>query len=132
MSTETNPQPPPERRSRRDIAREAILVLPNVAKLLARVLRDHRVPIRRKVLTAVALVYIVSPIDLIPDFIFGIGLLDDIVLAAVALDHLLDGAGSEIITEHWDGSQDALDLVLSVLEWASEIIPAPLRRNLPQ
>lgn len=132
MSTEPHAAPPPPRRTRRDIAREAILVLPNVVKLLGRIVRDRRVPMRRKVLAAAALVYIVSPIDVIPDVIFGIGWLDDIVLAAVVLQHLLAGAGAEIVAEHWDGSQDALDLVLAVIEWGAEIVPAPLRRNLPQ
>lgn len=132
MSTEPHAASPPPRRTWREIAREAILVLPNIVKLLARIVRDRRVPMRRKVLAAAALVYIVSPIDVIPDVIFGIGWLDDIVLAAVVLQHLLAGAGADLVAEHWDGSQDALDLVLSVIEWGAEIVPAPLRRNLPQ
>lgn len=136
MSAELEPMPdpmsPPRRRTWRGVAREAVLVLPNVAKLLARLARDPRVPMRRKVLAGAVFVYIVSPIDLIPDLIVGIGLLDDVVLAALVLNHLLQGAGAEVVDEHWDGSQDALDLVVAVLEWAAEIVPAPLRRNLPQ
>jgi len=136
MTAELNPVrdlPPdvPPRRDWRELTREAIVVLPNVVKLLGRVARDPRVSMRRKVLAVTVLAYVVSPIDLIPDFLFGFGLLDDIVLSAVALNHLLAGAGREVIAEHWDGSEDSLDLVLALMEWGSEIIPSPLRRVLP-
>jgi uncharacterized membrane protein YkvA (DUF1232 family) len=86
---------------------------------------------RRKALAFAVLVYVVSPIDLIPDIFFGIGLLDDIILSAVALHHLMEGAGRDVVLEHWDGSEDALDLVLSVFEWGAEVIPGPLRKALP-
>lgn len=122
----------PPRRNWRQLTREAILVLPNVVKLLSRVVRDPRVPIRRKVLAAAVLVYVVSPVDLIPEVIIGVGFLDDLVISAVAIHHLLDGAGRDIVMEHWDGSQDSLDLVLAFMEWGAEIVPAPLRRFLPK
>jgi uncharacterized membrane protein YkvA (DUF1232 family) len=122
----------PARRDRRQLATEAALVLPNVAKLLARLIKDPRVPIRRKALAAAVLVYIVSPIDLLPEVIVGVGFLDDLILAAVAIHNLLEGAGREVVMEHWDGSEDSLDLVLAFMEWGAEIIPAPLRRFLPR
>ncbi|MGB5657421.1 MAG: hypothetical protein WBN35_12525, partial [Acidimicrobiia bacterium] len=55
---------PVARREPKEIAREAILLIPNVVKLLARIVRDPRVPVRRKTFAAAALVYVVSPIDL--------------------------------------------------------------------
>lgn len=138
MSTELRPvsepeEPalPPQRRDWRQITVEAALALPNVVKLLGRVVGDRRVPMRRKVLAGAVLLYVVSPIDLIPDFLFGIGLMDDLVLSALALHHLLDAAGREVVMEHWDGSQDSLDIVLAFIEWGAEIVPAPLRRFLP-
>ncbi|MEA3501722.1 MAG: DUF1232 domain-containing protein, partial [Actinomycetota bacterium] len=69
--------------------------------------------------------------DLIPDFIAGIGQLDDLIVVAIALNHLIDGAGRELIEEHWDGSADSLDLVLAATEWGAEVVPGPLRRMLP-
>lgn len=122
---------PVPKRDAMEIAREAILVLPNVAKLLARLARDPRVSIRRKAFAVAALAYVMSPIDLIPDFIAGFGQFDDLVIAAIAINHLIDGAGREVIEEHWDGSEDALDLVIATVEWGAEIIPGPLRRLLP-
>lgn len=114
------------------IAREAILMIPNIVKLLGRIARDPRVSVRRKTFAVAAMIYVVSPIDLIPDFIAGIGQLDDLIIVAIALNHLIDGAGRNIIEEHWDGSVDSLDLVLAATEWGAEIIPGPLRRLLPR
>jgi uncharacterized membrane protein YkvA (DUF1232 family) len=74
----------------------------------------------------------VSPIDLLPDVLLGIGFLDDLVISAVAIHHLLEGAGRDIVREHWDGSDDSLDLVLAFMEWGTEIVPPPLRRLLPR
>ncbi len=119
------------KRDRRDIAREAILMIPNIVKLLGRLVRDPRVSVRRKTFAAAALVYVVSPIDLIPDFVAGIGQLDDLIVVAIALNHLIAGAGREVIEEHWDGSVDSLDLVLAATEWGAEIVPRPLRKLLP-
>jgi len=128
---ESSEEYPPARRGARELAMEAVLVLPNVVKLLVRVTRDPRVPIKRKVVLAAVMAYVVSPIDLIPDFFIGIGKLDDLIIVAIALNHVMQGAGREVVTEHWDGSEDSLDLILSALEWGAEIVPEPLRQFLP-
>lgn len=122
---------PVPKRQAKEIAREAIVLIPNVVKLLGRLVRDPRVSVRRKSFAAAALIYVVSPIDVIPDFVAGLGQLDDLVIVAVALNHLIAGAGRDVVEEHWDGSADSLDLVLSATEWGNEIIPGPLRRLLP-
>jgi uncharacterized membrane protein YkvA (DUF1232 family) len=119
------------RRDAVEIAKEVILLIPNVVKLLARLVRDPRISIRRKAFAAAALAYVVSPIDLIPDFVAALGQIDDLFVAAIALNHLVAGAGRDVIEEHWDGSIDALDLVLATVQWGAEIIPGPLRRLLP-
>lgn len=114
---------PMDRRGWQEMALETALLIPNLIKLLIRLLRDPRVPFRRKVFVAAVLLYVVSPIDLIPDFIVGFGKLDDIILLSVAIDHLMTGADQMIIEELWDGSIDALDLVRSVFRWGAEVIP---------
>jgi uncharacterized membrane protein YkvA (DUF1232 family) len=116
------------RRDWTEVAGEALLALPNVVKLLVRLTRDPRVSIRRKVAAAAVAAYVVAPIDLVPDLLFGLGAIDDLVLVALALALLIDGAGRNVVEEHWDGSEDALDLVLASVEWGAEILPGPLRR----
>ena len=124
-------QPAP-RRTWREITLEAALLIPNVIKLLARLIADPRVSTRRKVFVAAVLTYVVSPIDLIPDFVIGVGHLDDIVLVSLALDHLMAGTDEAIVLEHWDGSIDGLDLVRSVFSWGADIVPAVFSRILPR
>ena len=111
--------------------REAILLLPNVMKLLLRVVQDRRVSVRAKAFAAAVLVYVISPIDLIPDFVIGFGKLDDLILSAVAIQHLIESAGPEIVAEHWDGSDASLDMILTAAEMGAEVIPKPIRKMLP-
>lgn len=118
-------------RSRQELAREAVMLLPNILRLLSRLMSDRRVPIRRKIFIGAVLGYVVSPVDLIPDFVIGIGRLDDLVLVSLAIDHLMSGAEEEIVREHWDGTDDGLDLVRSVFAWLAAIIPDGVRNLLP-
>ena len=41
------------------------------------------------ILPALALIYVISPIDLIPDFVLGIGALDDLAILALAIPMLM-------------------------------------------
>ncbi len=123
---------PVARRSRQELLVEAVMVLPNVVKLLTRLLRDPRVPMRRKAFIGAVLAYVLSPVDLIPDFVVGIGRLDDLVFISLAIDHLMSGAEEEIVREHWDGTEDGLDLIRSVFAWGAAIIPGGIRSLLPR
>ena len=123
---------PVARRSRQDVAIEGVMLLPNVVKLLTRLMRDRRVSMRRKAFIGAVLVYVISPIDLIPDFVIGIGRLDDLVLVSLAVDHLMSGTDEAIVREHWDGTEDGLDLVRSAFGWAASIIPDSARSVLPR
>lgn len=92
-------------------------------KLLARLMGDSRVPIRRRALAGAVFGYVVSPINVVPGFVIGVGVLGDIVAVSIAADHLMSGVESDIVREHWGGSQDALDLVRSAFAWAGSIVP---------
>ena len=115
----------------RATVREGIMLIPNVVKLLARIATDRRVTVRSKAFAAAVLVYVISPIDLIPDFVIGFGKLDDLILSAVAIQHLIESAGPEIVAEHWDGSEASLDMILTAAEMGAEVIPKPIRKMLP-
>jgi uncharacterized membrane protein YkvA (DUF1232 family) len=56
--------------------------------------------------------YVVSPIDLIPDVIPGIGRLDDLVLLTRALRYLAGESGYDVLHELWPGSEDGFALLL--------------------
>jgi uncharacterized membrane protein YkvA (DUF1232 family) len=97
---------------RRTAAREVARLLPNLISLFHALIRDPRVPRRSKALVAFGLAWVASPIDLIPEFIPVLGPLDDAVVAALILRHLLRTAGREVIAEHWRGDQATLDRLL--------------------
>lgn len=112
----------------RDLAKDVVLFLPNLIKLIGRLTKDPRVPRRSKVILGGLLLYIISPIDLVPDAIPVVGVMDELLLSAYALNHLISRAGPEVVLEHWDGPQDLLELVQTVLDTAGSLVPAPLQR----
>jgi uncharacterized membrane protein YkvA (DUF1232 family) len=115
-------------RTRADIVREGLLLLPNLGKLLFRLMRDDRVPPKRKVAMGLAALYPLLPMDVIPDSIPVLGQLDDVLVLALGIKQLLDGAEPEVIAQHWDGTDDALDVVAALVEWGVDMVPGPLRR----
>ena len=110
------------------LAADGLLLLPNMIKLLGRLLRDPRVPRRSKLVIGAAVAYLASPVDLVPEFIPVVGFADDLLLASYAINHLIEVAGEDVVLEHWDGPRDMLELVRSVLELASDLVPAQVKR----
>src|SRR5215813_8075960 len=94
---------------RRTAAKEIALLLPNLLLLFKDLARDSRVPRGSKALLAIGAIWFASPIDLIPEFIPVLGPLDDAVVAALILRHLLRTAGPEVIAEHWRGDPAILE-----------------------
>ena len=70
-----------------------LLILPRLAGMAAALMADRAVPGRAKILLAALAVYLVTPLDLIPDFIPFFGWLDDAVLVALVLDRLVSVLG---------------------------------------
>ncbi len=110
--------------------REAALAVPNLVKLVYRLVRDPRLPRRSKMVLGAILGYIVVPIDVVPDFIPVLGQTDDLLLLAYGVRHIIDVAGPEIVLEHWDGSQDVLQLIETVSGFAAGLLPKPVLRLL--
>ncbi len=121
---------PARPRNRAELLREAALAVPHLALLLGRLLRDPLVPWKRKILAGAALAYVVAPIDVLPDAIPLIGRVDDIVLLAAAIHHLMGAVPPERLAAYWEGSEDALDLVAGIVEWGADLVPKPLRNLL--
>lgn len=120
----------PAASSQRTRLKEYALFAPRLVRLVARLMRDPRVPPRQKAILVVLGAYLASPIDIIPDFIPGIGAIDDLVLAAFALDQILNRVPEEVVREHWDGEEDVLQIVREVLAISSAVIPDWLRKRL--
>jgi uncharacterized membrane protein YkvA (DUF1232 family) len=99
---------------RRLEARALARFIPDCVVLLRRLLGDKRVPRRRKLVLLALIGYLSMPIDLVPDFIPVAGVLDDVLIAALALRYALRGWGPDGIREHWPGPDASLNAVLRV------------------
>jgi uncharacterized membrane protein YkvA (DUF1232 family) len=99
---------------RRSAARELATLLPNLVVLFRGLLRDPRVPRGSKALIWFAVVWVVSPIDLIPEFIPIAGPLDDAIVAALVLRHVLRRSGPDVVGDHWRGDPATLDRILGI------------------
>ena len=99
---------------RKTAAKELVVLLPNLVRLFRGLIGDPRVPRGSKALLLVGAVWLVSPIDLIPEFLPGIGGIDDAVVAALILRHLVRRAGVEVVREHWKGDPKTIGLILRV------------------
>jgi len=97
---------------RRTAARELATLVPNIAVLFQGLLRDRRVSRGSKVLLAISIVWIVSPIDLIPEFVPVAGPLDDAIVAALVLRWVLRRTDRSVLEEHWRGDPATLDTIL--------------------
>jgi uncharacterized membrane protein YkvA (DUF1232 family) len=93
-------------------ARALARFVPDCVVLFKRLLADPRVEWWRKALLVVVLAYLVSPIDLVPDFIPVAGQLDDAILVVIALRVLLRGSGPRLLAEHWPGPRQSLLVIL--------------------
>ena len=74
-----------------------------IPRLLGRLLRDSRVPLRAKLLVLATAVYIVSPLDLVPDMIPLHGWIDDIVALLLSSVIFLGMVPGEVLWEHLRG-----------------------------
>jgi uncharacterized membrane protein YkvA (DUF1232 family) len=106
--------------------------LPHFLRLLFGLVTDPRVAMVDKLLVFGAIAYIITPIDLIPDFIPFIGEVDDVYLLVIALQRLISNAGRLVLLDHWGGeAEDLADLNLrGALAAAAFFLPRRIRRRL--
>jgi len=95
--------------------REVVRLIPDLLRLLRSVIGDRGAPLDVRIVLVGLLIWILSPIDLIPEFIPGLGPLDDVIVAIVALRYTRRRLGTEALRERWTGSDDGFRLLLRVV-----------------
>ena len=116
--------------TRRKTALKLLRELPNLVKLLVRLMRDARVAKVDKALFGAVMAYVLLPIDLLPDFLGFIGLVDDLFLIGLSLNRLFSRAGADLLIEHWDGDPRALGYFLEGIEEIGQLLPPSVRNAL--
>ena len=110
-------------------ARDLLLFLPDLVVLLVRLTRDERVPRGAKFIAVLGIGYTLSPLDLMPEIIFGpLGFLDDVVVAAAAVSRIVNHVHPDLVRAHWPGADDVLDVVKRVLGWSERAVGKTLGR----
>lgn len=93
-------------------AKDLATVLPACLTTARRLRRDPRVPRRARVVVALAGLWVLSPIDLIPEFLPVIGPLDDVIVVALAFRYAARQVPRDVLMEAWPAEPRILDHLL--------------------
>ncbi len=107
--------------------RTLLRALPDLARLMARLVADPVLPRTAKIALAAAAVYLLSPFDLIPDFIPLVGYLDDALLAAVLVDGVLNYVDRPLILKYWPGTPESLERLARAARLFAAWVPRRLK-----
>ena len=89
----------------------ALRLLPDLVRLVRRLAADRTLPRGVRVRLWLLLLYLLSPVDLVPDVIPVLGYADDVVVVALALRAVVRQAGAEALARHWPGEASGLAVV---------------------
>lgn len=92
--------------------RDVAQFLPACATTVRRLRRDPLVPRRAKVVLVLAALWVVSPVDLIPEFLPVIGALDDVVVVVLALRYAARRVPAPVLAAAWPGRPELLERLL--------------------
>jgi len=74
--------------------------LPKFLKLFWRLLKDHRVSFGAKLLLLLVIAYVIMPADILPDFLPGLGQLDDLLLIFLGMKGFIRLCPKDVVREH--------------------------------
>lgn len=106
---------------------EYLLCAPDLFHVLVKLSMDERVPNKHKGMLLAAIVYFVSPIDVLPEGVLGpVGFVDDIAVAAYVLNRLINRENAKLVRDEWAGEQDVLEVVQGILRSVDDMIGSGL------
>ena len=114
-----------ERHRVRGKLHDYVLLLPDLFAMLLRLIRDPRVDAALKAQLLLVSAYVISPLDLVPDFLLPVGLADDTVAVAFVLSRvavMMGQAGPAVLREHWDGNGEALAQIERLISGADAVL----------
>lgn len=107
-----------------------IALLPQFLGLLLNLLRDSRVSSTDKAILGATVAYMLNPVDLVPDWIPFVGLVDDVYLVALALLRLVLRVDEKVLKDNWRGRYDLIPLLRKVADGTVAFLPARIRRSI--
>ena len=110
--------------------RSYIKLLPQFLGLLLNLLRDSRVSSADKAILGATVAYMLNLVDLVPDCIPFLGLVDDVYLVAVALLRLVLRVDEEVLKDNWRGRDELIPLLRKAADVAVAFLPVRIRRSI--
>jgi uncharacterized membrane protein YkvA (DUF1232 family) len=101
--------------------------LPDVIRTIAGLAVDPVLPKAAKIALAAAVLYLVSPVDLIPDFIPVLGYFDDLLVAAIVVDGMLSYVNRGLVLKYWPGSPESLERIARSARVLAAWVPRRLK-----
>jgi uncharacterized membrane protein YkvA (DUF1232 family) len=102
-------------RPSRALAGTALRLIPDLVRLVRGLLDDRGTPLSVRLALVVLLAYLISPIDLIPDFVPVIGSVDDLIIAAVVLRWAGRRVGLDGLRAKWTGDPAGFEVLRRLL-----------------
>lgn len=107
-----------------------LLAVPDLFVMMVRLMRDPRVSAKTKLLVGAVIAYFLSPIDLIPDLLGGLGLIDDLAIALYAIEEMRGGVPAAVLEEAWPGEGKVLETAAEGLKTVTQVLPGRTRTAL--
>ena len=96
-------------------ARDLVRLLPDVVRLGRDLVVDRRTPRGVRAALIILVAWLVSPIDLIPEFIPVLGPIDDAIVTVLVLRYVRRRLGGDALRMRWRGTGDGFDTLLRLI-----------------
>ncbi len=107
--------------------RALLRALPDIIRTIGGLAIDPVLPKAAKIALGAAVLYLVSPVDLIPDFVPVLGYLDDIFVAAILVDGMLNYVNRGLVLKYWPGSPESLERIARSARVLASWVPRRLK-----
>lgn len=102
----------------------------DVKSFLTNTAQDNRIPERDKKVLLALVALILSPVDLIPDWIPVFGLMDDLVIASIVLDYFFETLDQSIILSHFPWDMKVYARLKRFARMTSMFVPGFIKNNI--
>jgi uncharacterized membrane protein YkvA (DUF1232 family) len=110
--------------------KQLLLLMPRLGRMILALMRDRELPTAAKVALGAMALYLASPVDLVPDFIPFVGYLDDLLVAAIVVDGVLNHVDRALVVKYWPGSVASLDATAAVARRLSAWVPRRIKTRI--
>lgn len=103
---------------------EYLLVFPDLVHLMIKLFGDKEVPPKTKGMIVIGFAYLISPIDVVPDFIPVFGFIDDLLVSVILLNKIINSGDEKLkekIVYYWVGKEDVFLKIREIVSAMNEL-----------